>query len=187
MLGRVLGAALCVMFMSCSPSLSSLGSTLLYSMPDMENMTCYTAAKNENVMACTEGEELIQDPDLINLIFETTLSFFPTVEPYDGLQVVVIYQPFKEFEDRLFKRLPGFKDIKVGYYVHAHTYFDSDAQAIVIECASPMGIQTIIHELLHHVFVQIAEEDVLDHMILDRTANIILESDRMKNALRENH
>ena len=45
----------------------------------------------------------------------------------------------------------------------------------------------VIHELLHHVFIQIAEGDVLDHMILDRTANIILESDRMKNALRENH
>jgi hypothetical protein len=156
-------------------------------MPDMENMTCYQAEENNNVMSCTGGEELIQDPDLINLVFETTLSFFPTVEPPDHLKVVVIYQPFKVFEDRLFERIPEFKKLKSNYYVHAHTYFDKDAQAIVIECASPMGIQTLIHEILHHVFIQICEEEVLDHMILDRTANLILESDRMKDALRRNH
>ena len=186
MLGRVLGAALCVMFMSCMPATSSSGSSLIYSMPNMENMTCYSAPENELVMACTEGDELIQDPALINLVFETILSFFPTVEPPEGLKVVVIYQPYKVFEDRLFERIPGFNELEGGYYVHAHTYFDPDEGAIVIECASPMGLQTLIHEILHHVFIQIAEEEVLDHMILDRTANLILESDRMKDALREN-
>jgi hypothetical protein len=150
-------------------------------------MTCYEADDNENVIACAKEGTLPQDPNLLATVWETTLSFFPTVEPEDRLKFIVIYQPVKDFEKRLYKRMPQFKDMPGNFYVHAHTYFDKDVFAIVIECPTPMSVGTMIHELLHHVFVQINEEGVLDHAILERCANLILESPRFKEALRENH
>lgn len=163
---------------------------MFYSLPNMNDMTCYSAIENEKVMSCTEGDILPQDPNLLNTLYEVTLSFFPMLEIDDNVRLVVIYQPVTEYESRLYNRFPVFKEAEENgktFYVHAHTYFDKDEQAIVIECPTPMGVQTIVHELLHHVSEQLAENDILDHMIIDRMANLIIESPRMKKALRDNH
>jgi hypothetical protein len=156
----------------------------------MDGMTCYQAEKNEYVMSCTKGDVLPQDPNLLHTIFETTMSFFPTLEVNEGMKFISIYQPVKAYEKRLYERLPQFKaaeDEGITFYVHAHTYFDPAENAVVIESPTPMNVQTIVHEILHHVANQLAEDDVLDHLIIDRMANLIIESERFKNALRENH
>jgi hypothetical protein len=141
-------------------------------------------------MACTEGDVLPQDPNFLNTVFETTLSFFPLVEVPDDLRFVVIYQPVKSFEKRMYKRLPAIKaadEAGQTFYVHAHTYYDAEENTIGIECPTPMSVQTLVHEILHHVVVQVAEDNILDHLIVDRMANLIIESTRFRQALRDNH
>ena len=186
---RVLGAALLCCLFACTPAVSDVD-ILFYKLPKMDDMTCYSAEENHNVMACSDGVTLPQDPNLLNTIFETTISFFPMIEIEDDLHFIVIYQSVEKYEKRLYKRLPQFKaanEAGTSYYVHAHTYFDTDEKAIVIECPTPMNVQTIVHEILHHVVEQLAEEDILDHPIVDRMANLIIENERFKEALRINH
>jgi len=186
---RVLGAALLLCLFSCTP-VSSDVDILTYSLPKMDDMTCYQAEKNNGVMSCTEGDVLPQDPNLLNTIFEATLSFFPTLEVGEGMKFISIYQSVTAYEERLYERIPQFKEVEedgVNFYVHAHTYFDPDENAIVIESPTPMNVQTIVHEILHHVVEQLVEDDILDHLIIDRMANLIIESKRFKDALRENH
>lgn len=161
-----------------------------WEMPNMDDMKCYSSEVNPAVITCAKGDTLPQDPDLFNTVIEVTISFFPLVEPPENLRFVIIYQSVKEFEERVYERLPWLKERDESgenFYVHAHTYFDVDDFAIVIECPTPMNIQTMVHELLHHITPQVAEDGILDHLIVDRLANIIIESPRMKEALRENH
>jgi hypothetical protein len=186
---RITALVLALAFFSCTPA-SPAETNLLYKMPNMDNMVCYQSELNPNVMTCTEGEVIPQDPNYFNTVLEITLSFFPTLEVPAEMKFVILYQPVKKFEKRLYKRLPFFKAMEEGgtnFYVHAHTYFDKEENAIVIECPTPMGIETIVHELMHHVANQVAEDGIIDHLIIDRMANIIIESPRMKEALRQRH
>lgn len=188
---RVVGVAVLIAILSCAASQApgkQEDNPLIWKMPKMDDLTCYSAPTDNRFITCTDGSVLPQDPTLIKKVFEVTLSFFPTVEAEDDLRVVVIYQSSKAYEKRMFKRLPIIEQAErdgVHYFVFAHTYFDPVENAVVIECNQTMGIKTMIHEFLHHVFMQIAEENILDHPILERTVNLIVEHPRMREALRE--
>ena len=187
---RLVGVSFIIAFLSCAAADAPTRDPLLWSLPDLGEFTCYTANGDESFIVCSDGNVLPQDPNLIKTVFEVTLSFFPIIEVPDDLRVVIVSQSAKAYEERMFKRLPIIaraEEEGVHYFVFAHTYFDAGQNAVVVECNQTMSIKTMIHEFLHHVFSQVAEDNILDHPILERTVNLIVEHPRMRDALRENH